>query len=124
MILKTFKMTVKIIKTEAEYAEALKIIDQLVDCAEGGEDEEKLALIGLLVHEYESHMDFSIPVPDPVTAIKIRMKKQNLKAIDLVGIIGDKPAVSKVLSGKKRLTLPMVKRLHNQLHIPYQSLLG
>jgi HTH-type transcriptional regulator / antitoxin HigA len=117
-------MTPKIIKTEAEYTEALKTIDQLVDCAEESEEEEQLALLGLLVHDYESRMELSIPAPDPVAAIKIRMDKQNLKALDLVGIIGDKPAVSKVLSGKKKLTLAMIKRLHHQLHIPYQSLLG
>lgn len=32
--------------------------------------------------------------------------------------------VSEVLNRKRRLSIPMIKRLHDGLHIPYESLLA
>jgi HTH-type transcriptional regulator/antitoxin HigA len=116
-------MTIRVLKTDEDYQEALFQIDQLIDCAENSEDESQLELLGLLVHDYERHNGFELPAADPITVLKIRMEKQNLRPKDLVGIIGDKPAVSKVLSGKKNLTLPMIKRLHDKLNIPYNLLI-
>jgi HTH-type transcriptional regulator/antitoxin HigA len=117
-------MDIKIIKTEEEYKQVLEYIDKLVDCPENSKEEELLELLALLVDDYEQRMNYTIPAPNAIKAIKIRMEKQNLKPKDMVGIIGDKPAVSKVLSGKKKLTLPMIKRIHQKLKIPYQVLIS
>ena len=43
---------------------------------------------------------------------------------DLEAFIGPSGRVSEVLNRKRRLSLPMIKRLHQGLHIPYESLLG
>jgi hypothetical protein len=43
---------------------------------------------------------------------------------DLEPYIGPSGRVSEVLNRKRRLSLPMIKRLHLGLHIPYESLLG
>jgi HTH-type transcriptional regulator/antitoxin HigA len=52
------------------------------------------------------------------------MQQQGLTPKDLEPYIGPSGRVSEVLNRKRRLSLPMIKRLHQGLHIPYESLLG
>lgn len=61
---------------------------------------------------------------DPVDAIKFRMEQQGLTQKDLEPYIGPSGRVSEVLNRKRRLSLSMVKRLHDGLKIPYESLLS
>jgi len=77
----------------------------------------------LSLKAYE-HKHFPIGVVDPVEAIKFRMEQQGLTQKDLEPYIGSSGRVSEVLNHKRRLSLQMVKRLHDGLHIPYESLLG
>ena len=72
---------------------------------------------------YENkHCDFG--PADPVEAIKFRMEQQGLTARDLEPFIGTSGRVSEVLNRKRRLSLRMVKNLHDGLKIPYESLLA
>jgi HTH-type transcriptional regulator/antitoxin HigA len=76
-----------------------------------------------LVEAYENkHYDFG--PADPVEAIKFRMEQQGLTARDLEPFIGPSGRVSEVLNRKRRLSLRMVKSLHDGLKIPYESLLA
>ncbi|MFC6336348.1 transcriptional regulator [Pseudomonas sp. CCM 7891] len=47
-----------------------------------------------------------------------------LTAHDLEPFIGTSGRVSEVLNRKRRLSLPMIKRPHEGLRIPYESLLA
>ncbi len=115
-------MQAKILKTEEEYDQALSRIDDLMgalpDTAEGDE----LELLVTLVEMYEDRV-YPIDLPDAVSAIKFRMDQQNLKQKDLVQYIGSKSKVSEVLSGKRPLSLSMIRKLHNGLGIPADVLL-
>jgi HTH-type transcriptional regulator/antitoxin HigA len=66
---------------------------------------------------------YRINLPDPITAIRFRMEQQGLKAKDMVPYIGSAPKVSEVLSGKRRLSLTMIRNLVNGLGIPAEVLL-
>lgn len=57
-------------------------------------------------------------------AIKFRMEQQGLTARDLEPFIGPSGRVSEVLNRKRRLSLRMVKNLHDGLKIRYESLLA
>ena len=46
------------------------------------------------------------------------MEQANLKQKDLVPIFGSKGKVSEVLSGKRELSLAMIRKLVNELGIP------
>jgi len=48
----------------------------------------------------------------------------NLEKKDLAKILGNKSPASEILAHKRRLTLPMIRNLHNKLNIPYKSLMG
>lgn len=62
-------------------------------------------------------------MPDPIEAIKFRMNQQGMKQVDLVPYIGNKSKVSEVLSGKRPLSLAMIRRLNEGLGIPAGVLL-
>jgi len=115
-------MQAKIVKTEAEYNQTLSRIDDLMgalpDTAEGDE----LELLVTLVEMYEEKA-YPIDLPDAVGAIKFRMDQQNLKQKDLIQYIGSKSKVSEVLSGKRQLSLSMIRKLHAGLGIPAGVLL-
>ena len=61
---------------------------------------------------------------DPIEAIKFRMDQQGLTPRDLEPFIGPGGRVSEVLNRKRKLSLAMIKRLHDGLRIPYECLLA
>lgn len=75
----------------------------------------------MLIETYEKEA-FPIDLPTPVEAIKFRMDQQNLVQKDLVSFIGFKSKVSEVLSGKRALSLNMIRKLHEGLDIPFEVL--
>jgi len=81
-----------------------------------------LELISLLAQNYEEY-NFPLPSADPVDVIQYYIEQRGLKYKDLVGIIGDKTLVSKVINRERKLNLRMVKNLHDQMKIPYALLL-
>lgn len=76
-----------------------------------------------LVHDYEEKK-FPIDKPDPVAAICFRMEQQGLAPRDLVPFLGSRSQVSEVLSGKRGLSLKMIRALVAGLRIPAELLLG
>lgn len=115
-------MDIKVIKTDIDYQQALKrlevIFDAPVDSPEGDEAE----ILSLLIEKYEEE-NYPIEAPDPIEAIKFRMEQMNLSKSDLAEIIGYKSRVSEIFSRKRKLTLEMIRKLHDKLNIPYESLI-
>jgi HTH-type transcriptional regulator/antitoxin HigA len=52
------------------------------------------------------------------------MEQEGLIQNDLVALFGNKSRVSEVLNKKRKLTLDMIRNLHQQLNIPFENLLG
>jgi len=113
----------KILKTESEYKIALKRTIELFHADENTPEGDELDLLLLLVKDYEDK-HYHIPDPDPIEVIKLRLEEKGLKQKDLEPIIGSKGYVSQVLSGKKELTLKMVRGLHSFLGISADILLA
>ena len=115
-------MDIKVIKTEKDYQQALDrlevIFDAPVDSPEGDEAE----ILSILIEKYED-MHYPIGPPDPIEAIKFRMEQMDMKKGDLAEIIGYKSRVSEIFSKKRKLTLEMIRRLHEKLKIPYETLI-
>src|SRR3989344_3835990 len=119
----TFK--IKVIKTEDDYKQALSMLEELMDKnpEPESEDGEILNLIATLIKDYEKNI-FPDFLPNAIDAIKFRMEQQNLKPKDLVPYIGNSSKVSEILSGKRTLTLSMMRKLQDGLGIPAKVLLG
>ena len=114
---------IKPIKTEKQYQEALKLIDQLIDCEENSKEEEHLVHISILVEAYESE-HYPIDPPNPIDAIMVRMENLGLKQIDVAPLFGDVTTMSKVLNGTRPLSMKTIYNLHKYLKIPYSSLIS
>jgi HTH-type transcriptional regulator / antitoxin HigA len=79
-------------------------------------------LIILQIDAYERQHNLKLPLPDPIEAILFEMEMRDLKRADMVSYFGDASATSQVLNRKRRLTLDMIRRLHEGLGIPLSSL--
>lgn len=121
--LKEIKEALKPIKSEIQYKEYLKIIDDLVDCEENSLEEELLELVSILVESYESQK-FPIEAPDPIEAIKLKIEEQGLKRKDLAIYFGSISRVSEVLNKKRALTFDMAKKLRKGLGISANVLIN
>ena len=115
---------IKVLKTETDYQDALERIENLMDGdpSAGTRVADELEVLTLLVENYESK-EFPSSLPDPIEAIKFRMEQQNLAQRDLIPYIGSRSKVSEVLSGKRPLTLSMMRSLHANLGISAKVLL-
>jgi HTH-type transcriptional regulator / antitoxin HigA len=118
------KIEPKIIKTEKQHRLYLAEVERLAmgDPAPGTRDGDRLELLAKLVEDYEKQR-FEFGRPDPIEAIVFRMEEQGLRQKDLVPILGGKNRVSEILSGKRPLTLAMVRALTDALSIPAELLI-
>ena len=116
-------MKPKLIKTQKEYREALKRIEKLMDAKPRTPQGNELELLAALVELYERENE-SIPPPDPLEAIRFRMEQEGLKPKDLIPFIGSRSRVSEILSGRRSLTLKMIRNLNQGLGIPAETLIG
>jgi HTH-type transcriptional regulator/antitoxin HigA len=116
-------MTIKPIKTETDYTEALSRLEIIFDAAIGTIESDEADVLGLLIDEYEKK-HYPIHAPDPIEAIKIRMEEMQLKQIDLVNEIGGKSRVSEVLNRKRKLTVEMIRNLTKRLNLSPEILIN
>jgi HTH-type transcriptional regulator / antitoxin HigA len=113
---------IKPIRLEADYEGALARIDSLMDAEPGTPEGEELDLLTDLVEHYEAkHVPMGYP--SAVAAIEFRLEQAGLTQRDLVPIIGSRAKVSEVLSGKRRITMPIARALHEHFGIPAEVLL-
>ena len=115
-------MKVAPIRNEKDYETALKRMSDLVGKADIGSKDET-EILQALTEKWEREND-SLAPPSPLEAIRFRMKQQGLKPRDLEPMIGPRSRVSEILTGRRSLTLDMIRALHRDLGIPLKSLVG
>jgi HTH-type transcriptional regulator/antitoxin HigA len=107
----------KVIKTEAEYQQALARVEAIFDARPGTAKGDELELLLLWVETYEDQA-YPIDLPDPISALRFRMEQGGLKPKDLIPYIGSKSKVSEVLSRRRPLSLTMIRKLVTGLQFP------
>ncbi len=115
----------RIIKTEGEYEDALSRSYILIqeDSKEGSAQADELELLTLLIEHYEKE-HYPISPPSPIAAIKFRLEQLGKTTSELADILGARSRQSEILSGKRKLSLSMIRKLHQILGIPAESLIG
>lgn len=117
-------MEIKPIRSEPDYQDALKEIEKLFESQPGTPEGDRMDVLVTLVEAYEDK-HFPIPEPDdPVQVLEYYMQSRGLSRSDLIPYLGSKERVSEVLSRKRGLSLEMIRRLHNNLGIPTDLLMG
>lgn len=121
----TNKPEIKVIKTEDQYLDYLKQLDELMSEIPPlkSNDSDRLELLTLVLESYEKKT-LSMELPDPIEAIKFRMEEQGLMQADLIPYFGRASRVSEVLSGKRSLTIDMIRNVSEGLGISYEILIG
>lgn len=116
------KIEIQPIHTKKDYEKALALIDRLWNAKPDTEEGDMLDILATLVEAYENK-HFPMLPPDPVEAIRFRMEQMGLEKSDIVSILGGKNRVSEILRRKRKLSLKMIRNLHDKLNIPFESLI-
>ncbi|EHK6026355.1 type II toxin-antitoxin system HigA family antitoxin [Vibrio vulnificus] len=114
-------MQIKPIKTVDDNRAALARIDQLWDAEPNTPEGDELEVLATLVEAFEE-ANYPIAPPDPIEAIKFRMEQQGLEDKDLVPFLGQRSRVTEILNRQRRLSISMIRKLHDGLRIPLDSL--
>ena len=116
-------MKIRPIKTKADYGKALARAEALMDAKPGSSKGDELDVLVTLIEAYEDK-HYPFPPPKPISAIKFRMEQAGLTRKDMEPYLGGRGRVSEVLNSKRPLTLDMIRKLHEGLGIPLESLIG
>lgn len=115
-------MQVSPIKTDADFASALSEIERLWDAEPDTDEGDRLDVLVTLEEAYERR-HHPMPPADPIAAVEFMMEQRGLTRADLEPIIGSGGRVSEVLNRRGTLTLPMIRRLSEELRIPAEILI-
>ena len=115
-------MDIKPIKTEADYDDALMRVEALMDAELNTPEGDELDVLVTLVEAYEKK-HYSIAPPDPIEAILFRMEQGGLDRKALEPFIGKRGRLSEILNRKRPLSIEMIRKLWEGLHIPLESLI-
>ncbi|MDR5611285.1 MULTISPECIES: helix-turn-helix domain-containing protein [unclassified Arsenophonus] len=108
----------RLLKNEHDYNLAMQKLTELMELNPeiDSPESDELELISLLIENYETKI-FKVKKPSAIDAIKFRMDQEGLTQKDMEKYIGSRSKVSEVLSGKRKLSMSMVSKLHYNLGI-------
>ncbi|MGI8597826.1 MAG: helix-turn-helix domain-containing protein [Chitinophagaceae bacterium] len=115
-------MNIKPIKTNKDYQAAIQHLDKIFDSKPGSTEGDELEVLSILIENYEQEHDL-IDYPDPIEAIKFRMEQLDYNQNDLAEVVGLKSRASEISNKKRKLTLEMIRQLHQKLNIPTDVLI-
>ena len=121
-MLKQFRMNIKPIRTKKDYEQALARLEVIFDSKKGTDEGDELEILGMLIENYENKK-FPVGFPDPVEVIKFRMAQLGYNQKDLANVVGLKSRASEILNRKRKLSLEMIRQLHDRLNIPTEVLI-
>ncbi|WP_028298483.1 helix-turn-helix domain-containing protein [Olivibacter sitiensis] len=115
---------VRPIKNEQQYEEALTRVYVLLqkDLKPDSKESDEMEILSILVKEYENE-HYPVAQPSPLEAIRFRLEQMNMSEADLSEILGARSRKSEILSGKRKLSLSMIRKLKEKLNIPADVLI-
>lgn len=115
-------MNIKPIKSRKDYQATLQRIEKLMHAKKNSREGDELDVLVTLVSVYEEQ-HFAIDNPDPIALIEHCMEALGLERRDLERVLGSKSRASEVLNKRRKLTMEMVRSLHDEMGIPAQALI-
>jgi len=114
-------MQITPIRTDADHEAALREIEALWGAPEGSTEGDRLDVLATLVEAYEDRR-WPVADLDPVEAIEAAMAHDGHSRADLAALIGSKSRASEILRRKRPLTLPMIRTIAREWHVPERLL--
>ena len=111
------------IRSDVDHDAGLARIEALWEAEPGTPAHDELEVLAILVAAYEESRWPILP-PDPVAAIRFHMDQNELRQKDLAGVIGSTSRASEILSGRRALTLEMIRAIHAAWAISLEALVG
>ncbi|MBT1699624.1 transcriptional regulator [Fulvivirgaceae bacterium PWU4] len=112
----------KVIKSKGQYKEYIKILEELVAAdfkSKAMKDE--IELLTLLIERWDGENN-SFDDVDPITLLRSLMEEKDLKAKDLVEILGvSKGLVSDILNYKKGLSKEIIRSLSGYFKVSQEA---
>lgn len=115
-------MDVEVIKNKKQYQKALARFEKIFFSKSNSKEGREAELLALVIKDFEEK-HYKIEAPDPVEAIKFRMEQLQMTKKELGDILGYTSRVSEILNRKRKLTVEMIRNLHEKLNIPLESLI-
>ncbi len=115
-------MEIRPIKTEKDYDLALERVNTLFDAKPNTNEGDELDILVTLIEKYEQ-INYPIPEPDPIEAIKFMMEQNGLTDADLGVILNSRSRVTEIFKRKRALTIRQIRLLTENLHIPASTLI-
>lgn len=117
--------TVRPIRTEQQRLSAVARMETLYNLnpAPGTPESDELELLEMVMEKYDQDIRQDWPC-SAIDAIRFHMEQKGLTKKDLEPFVGSSSRVSEILSGKRSLTLTMIRNLHAGLRIPAVSLIA
>lgn len=112
---------IKPIRNDRDHAAALRTIEKLWDDSTAGATA-TLEVLSVLVEAYERE-HHAIPAPDPIEAIEFRMDQLGMTRSALGEVLGSRSRATEILNRLRPLSLPMIRKLHDELGIPAEVLI-
>jgi HTH-type transcriptional regulator/antitoxin HigA len=109
------KTTLIVIQNEADHADAKKLIEKLMGSSDS-QDRARMVAQARLVEAYE-RTQWPRTAPALPVLLTYLIDQHGLSRADLVPLLGTASRVSEVFSGKRDLSMTMVRRLRERFHI-------
>lgn len=115
---------VKPIKSKRQYESYLKKAYALLqeDLRPNSQEADEFEMLTILIESYEKQ-HYPIAPPHPIEAILFRLDQLGMKKSQLKDILGHRSRINEVLSGKRKLSLSMIRNLNTALQIPAEVLI-
>lgn len=115
-------MEINPIKTEKDYDLALARVNQIFEAKLNSKEADELDILVTLIEKYEA-INYPIPEPHPIEAIRFMMEQNTMTDNDLGILLNSRSRVSEIFKKKRALTIKQIRVLHEKLHIPAEILI-
>jgi HTH-type transcriptional regulator/antitoxin HigA len=110
------------IDNEDDYTEALALMDELIE--DYDHNKPLIEVLSLSIEKWEDQSEYFSEfnkdiesLDNDTSLLKVLMSQHHLKGEDLKNEIGSKSLVSKILNGKRKLTIEHIQALSNRFNI-------
>jgi HTH-type transcriptional regulator/antitoxin HigA len=116
-------MNINPIRNSADHDAAVARIGELWESTPGSDAFAELDAIVTLVDAYESRL-VAIPAAKPADILRYAIAEMGHTQAELGRLLGSRSRASEVLSGKRDITLDMIRIIHRAWNIPVALLVG
>ena len=111
-----------VIENDADHAQAKALIEKLMGSSDPA-DQVRMIAQARLIEAYE-HARWPRRAPSLPDLLTYLMEQHGLSRADLVPLLGTPSRVSEVLTGKRELSMSMVRKLRERFHISADLLIS